>query len=170
MKFSCILSIIVLIFLTYTNLGFSSEIDKSVKIDRILVEKSKRLLHIYSNDKLLKTYKISLGKNPVGAKKYAGDNKTPEGKYYIDKKIRNSSYHKTLQISYPNEKDKKETSKSGKNPGGQIGIHGLKNNEKKIRNIHLKSDWTMGCIALTNEEIDELFDIVEIGTIVEIVP
>ncbi len=148
----------------------NNSIDKSAKIDKIIIEKGKRELQVYSNNKLIKTYKISLGRNPVGKKELQGDQKTPEGKYVINDKNPNSGYHKNLGVSYPNEQDIEYAKKKGKEPGGQIKIHGIKNGFGWIGRLHRLIDWTAGCIAVTNEEIDELYAIIQIGTPVEIKP
>ena len=140
------------------------------KIDSILVYKSKRALLVYSKGKLLKTYTIALGTNPIGDKEFEGDKKTPEGVYYINDKNSNSGYHKNLGISYPNEKDIEEAKKIGKPVGGDIKIHGLRNKTGIISKFHRWFDWTLGCIALTDEEVDELYNSVPIGTKIEILP
>ena len=141
-----------------------------IQINRIVVYKSKRQLLAYSNDQLIKTYKISLGRNPIGNKEYEGDKKTPEGVYIIDDKNPNSSYHKNLGISYPNNKDIVHSKRLGKPTGGNVKIHGLRNHTGFISKLHRWYDWTLGCIALTNEEIDELYNAVEVGTRIEIKP
>lgn len=118
----------------------------------------------------MKTYTISLGGNPIGDKEYEGDKKTPEGIYYINDKNPNSGYHKNLGISYPNKKDIEQAKKLGKPVGGDIKIHGLKNRTGVIGKLHRWFDWTLGCIALTNNEMDELYYSVPIGTKIEILP
>ncbi len=145
-------------------------LDKSVVIDKIVVEKGKRKLHIYSKGQLMKTYRISIGRNPKGAKEVEGDRKTPEGLYYINDKNPNSGYYKNLGISYPNKHDIEHAAKLGKKPGGLIKIHGLNNKRAWFGRLHLLKDWTFGCIALTNREIDELYATVKIGTPIEIKP
>jgi murein L,D-transpeptidase YafK len=150
---------------------FSSEVlPKNAKIDKMLVLKSKRLLLVYSRGELLKTYSVSLGNQPIGAKKFEGDRKTPEGIYTIHAKNANSGYHKNLGVSYPNDTDIKMAKKLGKPTGGDIKVHGLKNGLGFIGKLHRWNDWTLGCIALTNSEIDELYEIVPIGTKIEIKP
>lgn len=141
-----------------------------IQIDTIVVYKSKRELLVYSNDMLIKTYKISLGSNPVGDKEFEGDKKTPEGIYFINDKNPNSGYHKNLGISYPNEEDIESAKRIGKPAGGDIKIHGLRNGIGIVGKFHRWFDWTFGCIALRNEEIDELYGAVEIGTRIEIKP
>jgi len=138
--------------------------------DKILIEKKERRLMLISKDKVLKTYKIALGGNPHGPKERQGDNKTPEGTYVIDSRNKNSPFHLSLHISYPNEKDKKRAKKLGVLPGGDIMIHGIKNGLGWIDRLHTQFDWTEGCIAVTDEEIEEIDKLVPDGTAVEIRP
>jgi murein L,D-transpeptidase YafK len=138
------------------------------KIDKIVVRKGDREMHVFSKGKLLKTYSVSLGRNPVGDKREEGDKRTPEGRYIIDSKNPGSGYHKNLGISYPNKEDKAVSRKDERNPGGEIKIHGLRNGQGFIGKFQRWTDWTAGCIAVTNEEIDELYIAVEIGTPIEI--
>jgi tetratricopeptide (TPR) repeat protein len=139
-------------------------------IDRVLIEKGARRLMLLSQGEALKTYKIALGGNPVGPKERKGDNKTPEGTYVIDARNRDSQYHLSLHISYPNERDKKRARELGVPTGGDIMIHGIKNGLSWIGGAHSKIDWTKGCIAVTDEEIEEISRRVPIGTVVEIRP
>ncbi len=145
-------------------------LDKSVSIDKIVVTKHKRRLDLISNNQIIKSYKISLGRVPKGHKEYEGDKKTPEGLYIINDKNPNSGYHKNLGISYPNEQDIKHAESIGKNPGGLIKIHGIRNGFGWIGSFHLLFDWTLGCIAVTDKEIDELYENVKTGTTIEIKP
>ncbi len=140
------------------------------KADKILVEKKERRMTLISNGKPLKTYKIALGGNPNGPKERQGDNKTPEGSYVIDSRNNDSLYHLSLHISYPNEKDKKHAKELGVSPGGDIMIHGIKNGYSWLGDFHARVDWTKGCIAVTDEEIEEIDRLVPIGTTVEIKP
>ncbi|WP_245945945.1 L,D-transpeptidase family protein [Flavobacterium magnum] len=126
--------------------------------------KSKRQLQAYSDGNLIKTYTIALGKNPVGHKVSEGDMKTPEGLYTINAKNPNSAYHKNLGISYPDDSDRAAAARLGKPPGGDIKIHGLRNGRGYIGRFHRWTDWTHGCIAVTDDEIDELYDAVAVGT------
>ena len=126
-------------------------------IDKLIVYKSKRKMMAYNGDKLVKTYSIALGFNPVGHKQKEGDGRTPEGKYYINDRNPNSGYHKNLGVSYPNEADKAAAKKKNISPGGDIKIHGLPNNQSDVGKFHSLNDWTFGCIAVTNDEIDELY-------------
>jgi tetratricopeptide (TPR) repeat protein len=138
--------------------------------DKILIEKKERRLSLISKGKVLKTYKIALGGDPNGPKERQGDNKTPEGTYVIDSRNRNSSYHLSLHISYPNEKDKRRAKELGVSPGGDIMIHGIKNGFSWVGDLHTEVDWTKGCIAVTDEEIEEIEKLAPDGTIVEIKP
>jgi len=139
-------------------------------IDRLVVHKSKRTMSAYSQGRLLKIYPISLGKQPVGHKQFEGDGKTPEGKYRINDRNPNSAYHKNLGVSYPNEADKAYAAAQGKSPGGLIKIHGMKNGWGFIGKKHLQKDWTDGCIAVTDEEVDELYRSVKHNAEIEILP
>lgn len=138
--------------------------------DKILIEKKERRLTLISKDNVLKTYKIALGGNPDGPKERQGDNKTPEGTYVIDSRNYDSRYHLSLHISYPNEKDKKRAQELGVSPGGDIMIHGITNGFSKLGDSHTEVDWTKGCIAVTDEEIEEIAKLAPNGAIVEIRP
>jgi murein L,D-transpeptidase YafK len=146
------------------------ELPTNSQVDSIVVLKSKRQLLVYSGGELLKTYKVSLGGQPVGDKEFEGDKKTPEGSYCINDKNPNSGYHKNLGISYPDSNDIKNAEKLGKPAGGEVKIHGLRNRLGLIGKFQRWTDWTLGCIALTDREVDELYDAVEIGTKIEIKP
>ncbi|WP_136668318.1 murein L,D-transpeptidase family protein [Flavobacterium sp. H122] len=142
----------------------------NIQIDRLVVNKSKRQMHAYANGQLVKTYKISLGKQPIGDKEIEGDKKTPEGIYFINDKNPNSGYHKNLGISYPNKEDIENVKSLGLPAGGDVKIHGLRNGVGFIGKFHRWHDWTLGCIAVTDEEIDELYNAVKIDTQIEILP
>jgi L,D-peptidoglycan transpeptidase YkuD (ErfK/YbiS/YcfS/YnhG family) len=139
-------------------------------VDRILIQKTDRRLMLLSEGEVLKTYKIALGGNPHGPKERQGDNKTPEGVYSIASRNNDSRYHMALRISYPNERDRKRAQSLGVSPGGDIMIHGVKNGFSSVRDAHAEADWTKGCIAVTNEEIEEIARVVPNGTTVEIRP
>ena len=136
--------------------------------DKVLIEKKERRLTLLSKGEVIKAYKISLGGNPVGPKERQGDNKTPEGTYIIDSRNRDSGYHLSLHISYPNEIDKKRAKELGVSPGGNIMIHGIKNGLGWVGASHAEVDWTKGCIAVTDEEMEEIYKLVPNGTIVKI--
>jgi len=138
--------------------------------DKVLIEKRERRLTLLAKGEVIRIYKIALGGNPVGPKERRGDNKTPEGTYVIDSRNRNSGYHLSLHISYPNEKDKMRAKKLGVAPGGDIMIHGIKNGLAWVGALHARLDWTEGCIAVTDEEIEEIDRLVPNGTTVEIRP
>lgn len=138
--------------------------------DKVLIEKKDRRLTLLSNGKTLKVYKVALGRNPTGKKLKEGDKKTPEGAYTIDRRKERSSYHRALHISYPNSADIAQAKARGVSPGGDIMIHGLPNGIGFVGNFHVKRDWTLGCIAVTNPEIEEIWRAVPDGTLVEIVP
>lgn len=142
----------------------------NIKIDSLIVYKSKRELMAYSKGQLVKTYKISLGRNPMGDKAFEGDKKTPEGVYFINAKNPHSVCYKNLGISYPNKQDIEVSKNLGKPPGGNIKIHGLTNGAGFIGKFQRWFDWTAGCIALTDQEVEELYNTVEIGTKIEIKP
>ncbi|WP_223906176.1 L,D-transpeptidase family protein [Geobacter sp. AOG1] len=138
--------------------------------DKILIEKQARRLTLISKGEVLKTYKIALGGNPTGPKERQGDNKTPEGTYVIDSRNKGSLYHLALHVSYPNERDKKRAKELGVSPGGNIMIHGIKNGFSWVGDAHTEVDWTKGCIAVTDEEIEEIGKLASNGTLVEIRP
>lgn len=141
-----------------------------IQIDKLVVYKSKRQLLAYSNGQLVKTYEISLGGQPVGDKEFEGDKKTPEGIYFINDKNPNSGYHKNLGVSYPNEEDIAYARQHNKSPGGEIKLHGLRNHTGFVGKFHRWFDWTLGCMAVTNDEIDELYGAVKVGTEIDIRP
>lgn len=139
-------------------------------IDKIQVVKHKRRMFLYSAGRVVKEYRISLGKNPIGHKLEQGDNRTPEGTYHIDWRNPESAFYLSLRISYPNDEDVARARERGVNPGGMIMIHGLPNGKAHMVNTHRSTDWTNGCIALTNNEMEELWAIVPTGTPIEIKP
>jgi murein L,D-transpeptidase YafK len=139
------------------------------KADRILIEKAARTMTLFQGDETLKTYRISLGREPVGPKQQEGDGKTPEGRYTIDGRNPGSSFHLSLRISYPNAADRTQAKERGVKPGGQIMIHGLPNGMTDFSGGIL-SDWTDGCVAVSNAEIEEIWKLVPNGAAVEILP
>jgi len=149
-------------------LGLSPAMDGPV--DRIIIEKSKRTMTLLKQDREVRTYKIALGRDPVGPKVRQGDNRTPEGIYYIDYKVRNSAYHRALHLSYPNPDDVERARALGVPPGGSIMIHGMKNDHLWMGDVQYLFNWTNGCIALTNREIEEVWALVSPWTPVEIRP
>jgi murein L,D-transpeptidase YafK len=140
------------------------------KVDLIVVEKSAHTLTLMSKGNALKTYKVALSTVPVGAKERAGDHKVPQGKYTIDEKKPASRFHLALHVSYPNAADRERAKKLGVDPGGEIEIHGLENKYAWLGSMHREKDWTDGCIAVTDAEIEEIYPLVAVGTAVEIRP
>lgn len=136
----------------------------------LVVYKSKRVMHILKNNKVVKTYKIVLGGDPIGHKQFYGDQKTPEGTYKISGKNPNSQFHKSLRISYPSEKDKKYAQSQGKDAGGDIMIHGLGKSFSWLGKSHVLRDWTLGCIAVTNQEIEEIYNLIPVGAPITLHP
>jgi murein L,D-transpeptidase YafK len=132
-------------------------ISSFITADSIVVEKGKRTLTLYQLGIPVRTYKVALGKQPVGDKIKIGDNRTPEGVYYIDFKKPESRFYKSLHISYPDAAAMQRASKLGVRPGGDIMIHGLPSEFAKLGPEHRTFDWTEGCIAVTNAEIEEIW-------------
>lgn len=135
-----------------------------VKVDLVKVDKSQRKMYLYAGKTLIKTYHIALGAKPKGHKRQLGDERTPEGKYALDYKKEDSAFYRAMHISYPNKSDIEYAQKKGVKPGNLIMIHGQKNNQKGDVRIAQKLNWTDGCIALTNPEMDEFLTLVDTGT------
>ncbi|HWR16644.1 MAG TPA: L,D-transpeptidase family protein [Terriglobales bacterium] len=138
--------------------------------DRILIKKSERRMFLYSAGKVIKTYRIALGGSPIGKKTRQGDHRTPEGIYKIDSKNSRSRFHLALHVSYPNAADREHARKLRVSPGGDIMIHGLPDAYAYLGALHRQRDWTDGCIAVTNAEIEEIWKLVPVGTEVGILP
>lgn len=138
--------------------------------DRVIIEKAKRTLLLERSGRVIRRYSVALGGEPVGPKRQRGDHRTPEGAYTIDSKLKNSQYHRALHISYPNTEDRKRAREAGRDPGDAIMIHGLPKGQGWIGALHRTTDWTDGCIAVTNEEIDDIWNLVPVGTPVTILP
>jgi murein L,D-transpeptidase YafK len=142
---------------------------RDAKIDRLVVEKGAGHLLAYSQGQMLKVYPVSIGLMS-GPKVREGDLRTPEGSYSIDWHNPASKFHRALHVSYPSPADLKRAQQSGHSPGGSIMIHGLPNGFGWVGRAHLLHNWTAGCIAVTNPEIDELYRAVPNGTSIEIRP
>ena len=140
------------------------------KADKIVIVKSAHTMALLRGGKMLKVYKVALGGEPVGPKSIEGDHKTPEGDYIIDAKNAHSWFHLSLHISYPSPADMERARKLGSRPGGAIMIHGLASSFAYLGPLHRQTDWTDGCIAVTNAEIEEIWKLVPVGTRVEIRP
>lgn len=138
--------------------------------DRVVVHKKERTLELFKNGSSIRKYKIALGAEPVGPKTQQGDHKTPEGIYVIDRRNERSKFYRALHISYPNADDQARAAKLGVSPGGDIMIHGLPNGFGWLGESHRVKDWTDGCIAVTDKEMDEIWNLVPDGTSIEIDP
>jgi murein L,D-transpeptidase YafK len=148
----------------------SDALSKDTHADKVLVLKSERTLELLDHGKVLKKYKVALGGAPVGKKEKQGDHKTPEGLYMLDRRNEHSQFYRPLHISYPNTEDRERARKSGVAPGGDIMLHGLPNGYGWLGGRHRLRDWTDGCIAVTNDEMDEIWRAVADGTPIEIRP
>lgn len=135
------------------------------KVTGIVVQKAARKMYLVHHGKPLRVYNIDLGFEPVGDKTVAGDGKTPEGTYRIDRRNPDSRFHLSLGISYPNAADVAQARALGQEPGGDIFIHGSPNSWTPD-----ERDWTWGCIAVSNQEMAEIFSMVQVGTPITINP
>jgi len=144
-------------------------IPPSIVIDRVFVDKSDRVLQLMSHGKVIRSYRIALGDSPTGHKQQEGDQRTPVGVYTLDYKNENSIAHRSIHISYPNTEDKARAKSLGVSPGGDIMIHGQMNGFGHLGWLNQQRDWTDGCIAVTNDEMDTIMAAVTIGTPIEIV-
>ena len=140
------------------------------KADRIVVEKGARTLTLFRGTTQLKVYRVALGRAPVGPKREEGDHRTPEGSYLIDRRKADSDFHLALHISYPNQDDAAQAAKRGVSAGSDIMIHGLPNGSGWIGALHRRKNWTDGCVAVTDQEIEEIWRTVPDGAAVEIRP
>jgi murein L,D-transpeptidase YafK len=136
----------------------------SAEVDLVKVDKSEQKMYLLEGDTIIREYHIALGANPQGHKEQEGDEKTPEGTYILDYKKEDSSYYRSMHISYPNAQDRLNAKNKGVSPGGFIMIHGQKNGFGLFAKATQQINWTDGCIALTNEEMDEFMDLVKVGT------
>lgn len=151
-----------------TACGDSTEVSKfrtyqGPEVTQLLVKKADRKMYLLHGTTALKVYDIALGQNPYGHKEYEGDSRTPEGLYRIDRRNPQSAFHLSLGISYPNQADRARASTKGKLPGGDIFIHGQAGRAGP-------GDWTEGCIAVTDAEIEEIYAMVRTGTPILILP
>lgn len=140
----------------------TSKLAQHPQVTSLVVQKSKRRLLLLNENTAVETFEVALGRNPVGAKEQEGDGKTPEGSYYISQLKPNSDYHLALGISYPNEHDVERAKASGVSPGGSIFLHGQPKGITGAQRI--QGDWTAGCIAVSNIEIERIFNMVRPGT------
>ena len=139
-------------------------------VDQVLVKKTERKLYLFHEGRVIKEYGVALGPRSKGPKREAGDERTPEGRYLLDYKLENSDYYKAIHISYPNEQDKEHALLAGVDPGGSIMIHGFPNEMELSAELVQHYNWTNGCIAVTNEEMDEIWAAIAVNTPIEIQP
>lgn len=137
-------------------------------VTQVVVNKSERRMMLLSGNKALKVYDVGLGNEPRGHKQFEGDGKTPEGLYFIDRRNPNSSYHLSIGVSYPNDRDLRFASEQGRSPGGDIFIHGWGPEGKAL--APSRRDWTAGCIAVTDKEVEDVYAMVRDGTPILILP
>ena len=141
-----------------------------VRADRIVVEKAARRLTLFDGTRPLKTYRVALGRSPIGPKEQEGDHRTPEGTYFIDRHKQESAFHLALHVSYANPSDIAQATQRGIAPGSDIMIHGLPNGWGWIGALHRVCDWTSGCVAVTDAQIEEIWQAVRDRTPIEIRP
>ena len=140
------------------------------KADRIVVVKRERTLFLLRDGEVMSSYRVALGRQPRGTKIYQGDGRTPEGSYRISAFNPQSQFYRALRVSYPNEHDLAVARELGQSVGGDIMVHGLAPERRAFGSGHWRFNWTNGCIAVTDEEIDEIWRRVEIGTPIDIRP
>ena len=143
---------------------------RALQADRLVVHKAERTLTLYWHGAKLKSYRVALGGQPLGPKTQRGDQRTPEGVYTASMRRKETAFHAALELSYPNADDLARAKAAGVQPGGGIEIHGLREGFEWLGSAHVLFDWTDGCLAVTNTEIDELVRAVPDGTPVEILP
>jgi murein L,D-transpeptidase YafK len=153
-----------------TALGDSAAKAGLGKADRVVVLKGARRLMLFRGTQVLRTYRIALGRIPQGAKVAAGDGRTPEGRYVLDWRNPRSRFHRSIHVSYPNDADRARARRLGLSPGGDIMIHGLPERLDAIGAEQARWDWTEGCVAVSNAEMDEIWALVTDGTVIEIRP
>lgn len=159
-----------LILYVPSRLSAGTPLPKEAIADHVLVLKKDRKLILLAKGNTLKTYAIALGGDPLGPKQREGDHKTPEGVYVLDRRNARSRFYKSIHVSYPSSVDRERAQRLGVSPGGDIMIHGLPNRYGFVGNAHRLRDWTDGCIAVTNTEMDEIWRAVKDGTPIEIRP
>lgn len=151
-------------------LGMAQPAATPLHADRVVVLKKERTLELLTQGKVIKTYKVALGADPIGPKTRQGDHKTPEGFYVLDSRNPHSQFYKSIHISYPNARDRAAARLKDVSPGGDVFVHGLPKGYGWVGASHRLKDWTDGCVAVTNEEIDEIWQSVPDGTPIEIRP
>jgi len=152
---------IAILSILISNLAFAG-------VDLVKVDKSEGKMYLLDGEEVIKEYHVAFGANPKGHKQKEGDEKTPEGTYTLDYKKENSSFYRAMHISYPNKQDEANAKELGVSPGGFIMVHGQRNKLGWLSFITQRFNWTNGCIALTNSEMDEFMELVSVGTKIEI--
>jgi murein L,D-transpeptidase YafK len=167
---------IVIAFALFSVTSCSTHKPREIKItgpiDKVVVKKSERKLELYSRGQVVRQYHVALGGSPIGHKYREGDQRTPEGNYTLNWRKPNSQFYKAIHVSYPNARDQENSRQSGYKPGGMIMVHGMPNyiQSEGIKKQYAIRDWTHGCIAVQNHEIDEIWNLVPDGTPIQIVP
>jgi murein L,D-transpeptidase YafK len=173
MRMWCRIAASVLVFLSAAAAPAADSFvgNEAPRVVRIEVRKAARLLLLLDRDgSELRRYTVALGGDPQGDKRREGDSRTPEGRYVVDWRNPDSAYHLSLHVSYPDERDRAEAAARGEDPGGMIMIHGMRNGFGWLGTLHQYVDWTDGCIAVTNDEIEEIWRLVPNGTPIDILP
>jgi murein L,D-transpeptidase YafK len=163
---------IVLLIAGGSTMGLSPPSDAwaALKADMVRVVKSKKRLYLIKDEQVFASFRVKFGADPKGHKVQQGDEKTPEGPYYVTYKNANSAYYKSIHISYPNAEDKENARRLGVDPGGDIMIHGQPNGYEWATFFIQLVNWTDGCVALTNRDMDKVWDAIDPGTPIEILP
>ena len=169
-RLTAVLLVIVFVSLLGWGLWPETALPLNAKADLVVVHKSARRLELYRGSELLKAYPVSLGRHPDGKKQQQGDGRTPEGEYQLDYRNPNSSFRKALHISYPQPTDVAAARSIGVNTGGLVMIHGMKNGLGWLGRLHRLIDWTDGCVAVTNSQMDEIWRAVPDGTKISLQP
>jgi murein L,D-transpeptidase YafK len=152
-------------------LGCAQTVGKpALHADRVLVLKRERTLQLLRQGKMIRSYKVALGGDPIGPKTRQGDHKTPEGLYVLDSRNAHSRFYKSIHISYPSSREREAARQRGVSPGGDVFVHGLPNGYGWVGSSHRLKDWTDGCIAVTNAGMDDIWQAVADGTPIEIRP
>ncbi len=165
----CLLAVLFLSFTTLASANASPTLSGK-PVDKVLVLKAERKLQLMHRGEVLKSYRISLGKQPKGPKFREGDNRTPEGFYWIDWRKTSQNYNLSMHISYPNARDRAAATAKGLAPGGMIMVHGTPIDEEYPEWYFHTLDWTNGCIAMKNSDMREVWGLVKDGTLIEIRP
>ncbi|MEZ9635148.1 murein L,D-transpeptidase family protein [Vibrio cyclitrophicus] len=153
----------------YTKQNTDSSIDPLLQVVTLVkVDKSKRRMYLLKGNEVIQEFRIALGKEPKGHKRFEGDNRTPEGQYQLDYIMEDSDFYRSVHINYPRSSDKQWAKKNKVDPGGNIKVHGIKNGEWRSPSFIQSFDWTDGCIALTNQDMDQFIELVGMGTPIHI--